>query len=219
MATTAARQSVQSGAGANVSSFNDIDVANNLIVQGIIDTTTLKIGGVAVGAALAAAAAPHDLPLTGARLIADWTTIVATTPGSSLLGLSATPGSNLVGNAASNNTKNDKAQFIFSLPAWYVAGTPITIKIRAKTTALSTVSDKISVDSCKLISDGALGSDLNVTASQQMTAAFANYSFTVTPTSRVAGETFQLIVATVLIDTGGAVGANGAISKVQILLG
>lgn len=188
--------------------------------SGTLDAATLKINGTAVGAALAGAAAPEDIPLVGARLIADWTTVVATTPGSSLLGLSATVGSPLLGNAASGNVKTDKAQFIFRLPAWYVAGTAITVRLRAKiATTLSTASSKVDVDSFKINADGAMGSDLCTTNAQQVTTAYANYDFTITPTSRVAGETVVLVVATIADDTGGTVNTAMSISKVQILLG
>lgn len=192
----------------------------DLGVDGILDAVTIKLNGTAIGLALAATAAPLDLPLVGARLIADWTTVVATTPGSSLLGLSATVGSVLLGNAASGNTKTDKAQFIFQLPAWYVAGSAITVRLRSKqATTLSTASSKVDVDSFKVNADGAMGSDLCSTAAQQVTTAYANYDFTITPTSRVAGETVVLVVSTIADDTGGTVNTAMSISKVQVLLG
>jgi hypothetical protein len=179
--------------------------------------SALQIGGVTVGAALAGTAAPLDLPLNTAHPVAAWKDTNADSPGSSILGLTDTAGAPLLGNAASGTQKTDSALFSFSLPGWYVAGSAIKVRLRAKTTALSTVSDKV-VCTFKVVADS-VGSDLVTTAAQQMTTAYVNYDFTVTPTSRVAGETIQLVVTTDLNDTGGTIGGVGSITKVTILLG
>ena len=216
MSFTATQSQNCGPSGGGVASFG----AANIETSGLVNAGSLKIAGTTVTGVLAATNAPVDLPLTGARLIADWTTVVATTPGSSLLGLSATVGSVLLGNAASGNVKTDKAQFIFTLPAWYVSGGTITVRIRGKiATTLSTASSKVDVDSFKINADGAVGSDLCTTAAQQVTTSYADYDFTITPTSRVAGETVVLVVATIADDTGGTVNTAMSISKVQVLLG
>lgn len=148
-----------------------------------------------------------------------WLTVVDAAAGSSLLGLAATTaGVNLVGNAASGNTKSDYAQVAFAIPEDYKAGGTLTVRLRAKwTTTLLTVSSKVDVDAAKIAADGSLGSDLCTTVAQQVTIAFADYDFVITPTGRVAGEILTLRVALLGDDTGGTVNTLGAISACQLI--
>jgi len=154
------------------------------------------------------------------RKDAAWKTVVDAAPGSSLLGQAATTaGVNLVGNTSSNDTHSDYAQIDAVLPAWYISGATITVRIRAKwTTTLLTVSSTVDLEA-KVAADGSLGSDICTTPAQQTTTSFANYNFTVTPTGRVAGDTLTLRVALLGNDTGGAVGTAGAISAISLVLG
>lgn len=148
-----------------------------------------------------------------------WKTVVDSTPGSSLLGQAATTaGVNLVGNAVSGTTKTDYAQIDFVLPAWYVPGAAISVRVRAKwSTTLLTVSSKVDVE-VKVAADGSLGSDICTTAAQQVTTSFADYEFVVTPTNRVAGETLTVRVGLLGDDTGGTVNTAGAISAIGLVL-
>ena len=88
-----------------------------------------------------------------------WKTVVDSTPGSSLLGQAATTaGVNLVGNAVSGTTKSDYAQIDLVLPAWYVPGAAISVRVRAKwSTTLLTASSKVDVVA-QIAADGSLGS-------------------------------------------------------------
>lgn len=194
--------------------------AQDIETSGTGNFGAVKIAGTTVGVALAAAAAPMDLGLNDFRVIAAWKDPIADSPGSSLLGLTDTEGAPLLGNAASGNVKTDKGLVTFSLPAWYVSASPITVRLRAKiATTLSTVSSKVDVDSFKILADATLGSDLCTTAAQQVTTSYADYDFVCTPTSRVAGERVHLVVATIADDTGGTINTAMSISKVTILLG
>lgn len=148
-----------------------------------------------------------------------WQTIVDASPGSSLLGLAATTaGVNLVGNQASGNTKSDYAQIEMVLPAWYVPGAAISVRLRAKwSTTLLTASSKVDVE-VKVAADGTLGSDICTTAAQQVTTSFVAYDFVVTPTGRVAGDKLVLRVALLGDDTGGTINTAGAISACGLVL-
>lgn len=192
----------------------------SLAITGTGNFNALQIGGVTVGAALAAAAAPVDIPLNQAKVIAAWKDTIADTPGSGILGLIDTEASVLLGNAASGNVKTDEALFIFSLPAWYIAGSPITVRIRGKVaTTVSTVSNSLDC-TCKVNADGALGSDICATAAQSgVLTTYGDKDFVITPTGRVAGETLHIRVVTIADDTGGTVNTAMSISKVQVLLG
>lgn len=194
--------------------------AVNAGFSGVMDATTIKLNGTSIGSALAATAAPLDLGLNDFRVIAAWKDPIADAPGSGLLGLTDTEGAPLLGNAASGNVKTDKALITFSLPPWYVAGSAITVRLRSKqATSLATASSKVDVDSFKVLADATLGSDLCSTAAQQVTTSYADYDFTITPTSRVAGERIHLVVCCINDDTGGTVNTAMSISKVTILLG
>lgn len=160
----------------------------------------------------------HVLKNVDARKDGAWKTVVDAAAGSSLLGQAATTnGVNFVGNAASNNAKTDYAQIDYVLPPTYVPGAAITVGVRAKSTVLSQVADLVDVE-VKVAADGSLGSDICTTAAQQVTTAFAWYSFTVTPTNRVAGDTLNIRFGMLLDDTGGAHGGVGTISNIRVAL-
>lgn len=154
-----------------------------------------------------------------ARKDGAWKTIVDTSPGSSLLGQTATTaGVNFLGNQCSGNAKTDYAQIDYILPATYVPGAAITVKIRAKwTTTLLTVSSLVDCE-VKVAADGTLGSDLVTTAAQQVTTGFVDYSFTVTPTGRVAGECLNIRFGLLGDDTGGTINTAGSISAIKVSL-
>lgn len=181
--------------------------------------STLQIAGVTVGAALAGTAAPMDIPLNQAKVIAAWKDTIADSAGANIMGLSDTEASVLVGNGANNNSKSDNALFVVSLPGWYVAGSAITVRIRAKVDVAPFVLAQVDCVSLKVNADGALGSDLCTTSAQTISTSYASKDFTITPTSRVAGETLHVLVGTIINDTGGAGTCIGSISKVQLLLG
>lgn len=180
---------------------------------------SMATSGSAITPSTATFGGTYVLRNVDARKDGAWKTVVDAAAGSSLLGQAATTaGVNFVGNAASGNAKSDYAQIDFVLPATYVAGATITVGVRAKTTALSTVSDKVDVE-VKVAADGTLGSDICTTNAQQMTTSFAWYSFTVTPTNRVAGDTLTIRFATLLDDTGGTIGGIGTIANLRVVLG
>lgn len=185
--------------------FLDADVNT---FAGTISPAASSFGGTAV------------LRNVDARKDGAWKTVVDSTAGSSLLGQAATTaGVVFVGNAVSGNTKTDYAQIDFALPAWYVPGATITVRVRAKwATTLLTVSSLVDVE-VKVAADGTLGSDICTTAAQQVTTSYANYSFTVTPTGRVAGDLLTIRFGLLGDDTGGTVNTIGSISQIAVVLG
>lgn len=205
--------------GAGGSQLGTADLATLLPLIPFLDDTAPAFTGSPTFAA-ASFGGTHVLRMVDTRKDGAWLTVVDAAPGASLLGLAATTaGVNLVGNAASGNTKSDYAQILAILPAWYIPGATITVRLRAKwSTTLLTVSSKVDVE-VKVAADGSLGSDICTTNAQQVTTSFANYSFTVTPTGRVAGEALVLRVALLGDDTGGTVNTAGAISEIALVLG
>ncbi len=124
----------------------------------------------------------------------------------------------VVGEAASGNSKTDYARFQFALPAEYVSGETITLRVRAKATG--TINTAKTLDAQCYVSDGGGGisSDICATAAQAVTTSFANYDFTITPTSRVAGDMLDIQLVTVADDTGGTNNKLIQIGAVELLL-
>lgn len=198
------------------------DIRTNRIpldeLQKYVEDHEGRLQDVVAGTATATATSTLAIPFPLFRKDGAWLTVVDAAPGSSLLGLAATTaGVNLVGNAVSGTTTSDYAQVTFAIPQDYKAGGTLTIRVRAKwTTTLLTVSSKVDVE-CKVAADGSLGSDICTTAAQQVTTSFAEYSFTITPTGRVAGEILNVRVALLGDDTGGTINTAGAISAFALL--
>lgn len=209
------QQRISRGAGAG---FSDAELGTMLDEIPFLDDTAPTFSGTPLFSAGIGVASTYTLRNVDARKDGAWKTVVDAAAGASLLGQAATTaGVNFVGNAASGNQKTDYAQIDFVLPPTYVSGAAITLQIRAKTTALSTVSDKVDAE-VKVAADGTLGSDICTTAAQQMTTSFAWYSFTITPTNRVAGDCLTIRFLTDLNDTGGTIGGIGTISAIRVVL-
>ncbi len=193
-------------------------------VTGLDNAAAVAVtGGTITGLTSLGTAGTITLRNVDARKDGAWNTVVDATPGSSLLGQAATTaGVNFVGNAYSGGgtaTGQDYAQIDAILPAWYISGASITVRVRAKwTTTLLTVASKVDVE-VKVAADGTLGSDICTTAEQSLSTSFANKDFVVTPTSRVAGDCLTIRFSLRGDDTGGAINTAGAISSISLVLG
>lgn len=129
-----------------------------------------------------------------------------------------TGGRTLVSENANNNTKTDKCVTVFQLPLEYVAGSAITLRVRAKFTqgGNAPVTKTIDAECYKLDQDGAVGSDLCATAVQTLTSAFASYDFTITPTGLVAGDRFQIYLVGAISEAGAGGNNNISIGSVSL---
>jgi hypothetical protein len=124
----------------------------------------------------------------------------------------------LVGEAASGNTKTNKARFTFALPAEYVDGESVTVRVRCKeAVGAATVSTTMDVECYKSDNEGGIGSDLCATAAQDVTTSYANDDFVITPTGLVAGDVLDIELTGVTTDTGGTVGTILTIGSVEVL--
>lgn len=125
----------------------------------------------------------------------------------------------VVGEAASGNSKTDKARFQFVLPAEYVSGQGIAVRVRCKeAVGAATVATSIDCECYKSDNAAGLGSDLCSTAAQDVTPTIGNKDFTITPTSLAAGDTLDIQLTGVTNDTGGTVGTILEIDQVAMLL-
>lgn len=124
----------------------------------------------------------------------------------------------LVGEAASGNSKTNSGRVQFALPAEYVSGETITLRVRCAATGTLATARTIDALVYKSDNGGGVGSDLCATSAQTITASFANYDFTITPTGLAAGDTLDVLVTAVANDTGGTNNRLIQIGGVQMLL-
>lgn len=158
-------------------------------------------------------AAAHRVNLHEMRKTAAYKDVLADTPGTSLLGLGDAAGTVLTGtttNGGSTATANESAGFFFRLPKSYVAGGAVTVRLRAKVSVARAVSATCDVVAKRIDGDGAAGSDICATAAQNLTTSYADYDFTVTPTTLVPGDLLLVDVYGIANDTGGS--SNGAVT-------
>lgn len=157
------------------------------------------------------------LLLTDLRVFDAAKTFLPNSPSSDDLGLAAAAGSPVLSTAASGDVVGQKLGFDFVLPPDYKAGGAVTLRVRAKLGGALQVSGTIDAIA-KVISAGALGSDICATAAQNLATdnAFADYDFTLTPTSLSPGSRVNVVVAIDLDDTGGTANKFATISEVSI---
>lgn len=125
----------------------------------------------------------------------------------------------VVGEAASGNTKTDKARFSYPLPPEYVSGESVILRVRCKEAiGAATVSTSIDCECYETDKDGGVGSDICATAAQDVTTSYGNKDFTITPTDLVAGDMLDIELTGVTTDTGGTVGTILTMSSIELLL-
>lgn len=112
------------------------------------------------------------------------------------------------------------ARALVRLPAEYVAGGDITLRLAAG--MVTTVSDgtaTIDVQAYSSDKDGTISADICATAAQSINSlTFANKDFVITPTSLVAGDWLDVRVAIAVNDTATATAVIAAIGSTEILV-
>jgi hypothetical protein len=169
------------------------------------------------------AAVPYSVPLTRLGVTATLAALgtAAGTPAGALGITAGSFGTNsplLVGEAANANAKTDYARFLFTLPAEYDPGQAVTLRVAAKRTGALQVGGTVDASVYKSDNAGGIGADLCATNVQTVTAAFANYDFTITPTGLVPGDVLDVQLTVVADDTGGTNNKLVQIGAVQMLL-
>lgn len=166
---------------------------------------------------LAPAAKACAIQLSDLRLQAAWKDALPDAPNATALGVADAAGSLLTGtqtNGGATASASEVAAFLFVLPQEYVAGEAITVRVRAKVSATRTVSQTVDVVAKKV--GDTLGSDICTTAAQSLTTSYANYDFTVTPTSLVAGDVLWVEVYLATDDTGGSSNGTPTASAISV---
>ncbi len=147
----------------------------------------------------------YDIPLAGLRQADQAVMGITGTSGDHFYDISGNAPV-LLGNTPSSSTVTDISTFDFALPAEYVDGETITLRINAKVDA---TADTNSLDlEAYLVNKlaGTVGSDIQSTTIKSTTASAVAYDFTITPTSLVAGDMLHFLMTTVNADGDGSDG-------------
>ena len=161
------------------------------------------------------------IPLPTLHPVATAKDILPDTPNGTTLGLGDTAGAALTGSTTSGSgtaTATETALFAVPLPANYVAGTAVKVRLRARVTAARQVSATIDLAVSKQ-GDGALGADIVTTAAQALTTSYADKDFVVTSTSLAAGDILVGTITAAANDTGGNTNGAIAVSAVSVIIG
>ena len=167
---------------------------------------------------------PYTIPLTSLRVHDAMQTSLPGTAANDDMGLiTGTPGTDvptLQGVDFGGTTTDEKGTFEFALPAEYVSGQSITVRVRGA--MLTTVSDgtaTVDVECWNAGGDGAASADLCSTAAQSINSLTpANKDFVITPTSRAPGDRLLVRVAFAGSDTGNVGVMIPEITNIAVLL-
>ena len=102
-------------------------------------------------------------------------------------------------------------------PLSYDAGKDVTIRIRAKTTALGEVDATLDLEAKLLDEDGDVGADLVSTAKKDLTTAYVDYDFVIAGATLVPGGEVQLRAVLDRDDTGGTAAGTMSIVSVSVM--
>lgn len=169
----------------------------------------------------------YVIPLTAMRVHDNHALLLGSSGGSPSaddMGIvTGTPGTDaptLQGVDFGGTTSDEKAGFQFVLPPEYVSGGQIQVIVRAA--MLTTVADTsctIDVQCWPQDDNGAAAADICATAAQSMNSLTpANYTFTITPTNRIAGDVLNIRLAFAGTDAGNLGVMIPEISKVTVKL-
>ena len=110
-----------------------------------------------------------------------------------------------------------KAAFTFPVPAEYVAGQTITLRVNAG--MVTTVSDTSATLDAQVVDTATPGTDIcatNATSINSLTAA--NVDFTITPTNVAPGDLLNVVLTIAIVDGATGTAVIGQINSIALLL-
>lgn len=121
---------------------------------------------------------------------------------------------------AKATTVTQKVGFQFVLPAEYVPGETVTLRLLAgMNTTASDGTATIDANAYKVGTNGTVGSDIVATAAQSINdLTAANKDFTITPTGLAPGDVLDIVVTIAITDGATGTAVIGQLNKVQMLL-
>lgn len=138
-----------------------------------------------------------------------------------IVGTGASVAVTLQGVDFGGTTSDEKSMFEFCLPDTYKDGDAVTVRVKAG--MLTAVSDGTATVDCEVFRDvggGTISADLCTTAAQSINSlTLADKSFTITPTTLVAGDRLFVKLSFAGSDTGNLAVMIPTITRIQILLG
>jgi hypothetical protein len=123
----------------------------------------------------------------------------------------------LAGSLCNNTANTEYARLQFALPAEYVAGESVTIRVRARTSVALTVSSAVRVDVRESDRQGGVSASL-CGQSQNVSTSWADKDYAVTATNLAAGDLLDILLTSEASDLGGAANGRIEIGSVQLLL-
>lgn len=168
--------------------------------------------------------AKYPVPLESLRVTGTGAALgaVAGTPAGAFgltYGAYGTNSPKILGEAASGASKTDKFRFTKPLPPEYVDGANVTVRVHCKeAVGAATISTTVSCLVRKSDKETGVGSNICATSGQDVTTAYADKDFAVTPTGLVRGDILDIEVTGMTDDTGGTVGTVLTISDVEVLM-
>lgn len=110
----------------------------------------------------------------------------------------------LKGYAAEGASTTERSRVLKELPAEYVAGQTVIIRVHSKLSSAVEVSGTVALLVYKSDKEKGVSADLCETAAQPNTTSWADYDFTITPTDLEPGDVLDIEITTVINNTGGA---------------
>lgn len=181
---------------------SDDDIASGTCI-GVDFTGTLTSATGCLTVTLAPAASPDDLRLVG---------------GTFGTGVPSIQTPDLKAAGASSR----KTRFQFRLPPEYQAGEEVVVRLYSgMVTHIADTSATVDVEAYLSNDDGTkTGSDLCTTSAQIINSlTFANFDFTITPTSLAAGDVLDVLVTIAVNDGANSSAVIGCIGKASVRLG
>jgi len=218
-AYTAGKLLVANGTGyAEVAVSNDATLAAN---------GSLTIANAAVESAmLATVTKTHAIRLTDLRQPEAAKDFLGDSPAGDggALGLADAAGSPVLGTSTNNTAATESCMFDFAVPADYVAGQDLTVRVKFLFTAARTAASNLDVVA-KLVKGGALdATDLCTTAAKDVKAvvAEANQDFTIDSDAvgdvLAPGSVLNVVVSIAADDTGGSAAGVAQINGIDVLV-
>lgn len=161
----------------------------------------------------------QGIPLNRAVKVAAIKDALGDTATGGVLGLADAEGSPLLGtttNGGSTATASETALFLVPVPADYVPGGKLGVRVRCKVSAARTVSSTVDIFAKE--HGDALGSDVCATNAQSINSTTLGWKyFSITPTGLIPGlSILSLTITLAQDDTGGS--GNGAASCTAMAL-
>jgi hypothetical protein len=121
---------------------------------------------------------------------------------------------------AKATTVTQKIGFQFALPAEYVPGETVTLRLLAgMNTTVSDGTATIDANAYKVGTNGTVGADIVATNAQTINnLTAANKDFTITPTGLAPGDVLDIVVTIAITDGATGTAVIGQLNKAQLLL-